>query len=105
MIRAIFFIVAFGLTSLAAQAQIDYKKQYFNGKHLCREGKYNLAMETFKPLLAYDSRNTFVEYASFYYAVSAYHQGYKAVAKNQLNQIRTAYPRWDKMDEVNFWLA
>jgi hypothetical protein len=105
MIKKIFFTAGFCLSLLFAQAQIDYNKQYSNGKQLFRERKYNLAMETLKPLLAYDSRNQYVEYASFYYAVAAYHQGYKAVAKDQLNHIRTSYPKWDKMDEVNFWLG
>ncbi len=105
MIRRLFFILLLSLSGFYLDAQIDYNKQYFNGKQFFREGKYNLAMETFKPMLAYDVKNPFVEYASFYYAVAAYHQGYKAVAKDQLNHIKTSYPKWDKMDEVNFWLA
>ena len=32
-------------------AQEDFTKQYFNAKTLFREGKYNLAMESFKPLI------------------------------------------------------
>ena len=61
-----------------AHAQVvDYNKQYFAGKQLFREGKYNLAMETFKPLTVYDSRNQFSAYASFYYALSAYNQGFQ----------------------------
>jgi hypothetical protein len=105
MINKILFVTALSLISFCTQGQLDFNKQYFNGKQLFREGKYNLAMETLKPLLSYDAKNPFVEYASFYYAVAAYHQGYKAVAKDQLNHIRKSYPKWDKMDEVNFWLA
>lgn len=101
----VFVLVALCVLPLFAQAQVDYNKQYFNGKQLYREGKYNLAMETFKPLTSYDKNNPFVQYASFYYALSAYHQGYRAVAKDQLNQIRSLYSSWDKMDDVNFWLA
>ncbi len=86
-------------------AQIDYNKQYFNAKALFREGKYNLAMESFKPLIPYASKNTFSEYASFYYALAAYNQGFKAVAKNTLTQLKMLHPKWDKMDEVNFWLG
>jgi predicted negative regulator of RcsB-dependent stress response len=86
-------------------AQIDYSKQYGNAKALFQAGKYNLAMETFKPLIAYDQKNSYVEYASFYYAMAAYKQGYKAVAKDMLNQIKSLYPNWDKIAEVNFWLA
>src|SRR4051794_23927626 len=89
----------------AATAQIDFNRQYFNGKDLYRTGKYNLAMETFKPLIPYDQNNRFSEYAAFYYALSAYNLNYKAVAKDMLNQLKTSHPKWDKMNEVNYWLG
>ena len=106
MVRKIFLLfslIAFLYQS--ALAQIDYNKQYFNGKALFRDGKYNLAMETFKPLIPYDGKNNFSEYAAFYYALGAYHQGFKAVAKNTLTQLKATHPKWNKMDEVNFWLG
>ncbi len=81
MITRLLFSVTLALTTVVLHAQVDYNKQFTNGKQLFREGKYNLAMETLKPLLAYDARNPYGEYASFYYAIAAYHQGYKAVAK------------------------
>ncbi len=90
---------------ISAFAQVDFTKQYFNAKNLFREGKYNLAMESFKPLIPYDRNNQFSEYASFYYALAAYNMGYKALAKTSLNQIKTLYPSWDKLDEVNFWIG
>ncbi|MBL7856789.1 MAG: ABC transporter substrate-binding protein [Cyclobacteriaceae bacterium] len=90
---------------VAAHAQVDFNKQYFNAKALFREGKYNLAMESFKPLIAYDKANKFSEYASFYYALSAYNMSYRAVAKDMFVQLKSLHPTWDKMDEVNFWLA
>ena len=90
---------------LSVSAQIDYTKQYFNAKNLFREGKYNLAMESFKPLIPYDAKNNFSAYAGFYYAMSAYNQGFKAVAKNALNQLKSTHPQWNKMDEVNFWIG
>lgn len=86
-------------------AQIDYKQQYGNAKKLYTEGKYNLAMETFKPLVTYSQDNPYSEYASFYYALSAYHQGFLAVSKDMFSQIKTLHPSWDKLDEVNIWLA
>lgn len=89
----------------AASAQINFNQQYFNGKELYRAGKYNLAMETFKPLIPYDQNNRFSEYAAFYYALSAYNLNYKAVAKDMLNQVKTTHPKWDKMNEVNYWLG
>ena len=88
-----------------AFGQIDYDTQYSNAKALFRDGKYNLAMESFKPLIPYAENNRYQEYGSFYYALSAYHQGYLAVAKDMLNQIKAVHPKWDKMNEVNFWLG
>lgn len=98
---AVFLISGF----LSATAQIDYSTEYKNAKDLFREGKYNLAMETFKPLIPYDQKNQYSPYASFYYALAAYKQGYKAVAKDMLLQIRSVHAKWDKMPEVNLWLA
>ena len=91
--------------TLSSVAQSDYTRQYNNAKGLFKDGKYNLAMESFKKLIPYDKSNPYAEYASFFYALSAYHQGYKSVAKDMLNQIKTLYPSWDKMNEVNFWLG
>jgi ABC-type branched-subunit amino acid transport system substrate-binding protein len=106
MIKKItFFSCLVLLFANVATAQVDFKQYYFNGKSFFREGKYNLAMESFKKAIPYDQRNPFAEYASFYYAISAYNQGYRAVAKETLTQLKTLYPKWDKMDDVNFWLA
>jgi len=96
------FLVFF---NLVVWAQVDYPKQYQNGKDLFRQGKYSLAMETFKPLIAYDQKNQYSPYASFYYALSAYRQGYLAVAKDMFLQIKSVHSKWDKLDEVNLWLA
>lgn len=89
----------------SATAQTNYQQQYTISKKLFSEGKYNLAMESFKKLIPYDQNNPYREYASFYYAISAYHQNFKAVAKDMFGQIKTLYPTWDKMDEVNIWMA
>lgn len=86
-------------------AQTDYKQLYTISKKLYTDGKYSLAMESFKKLIPYDQNNPYREYASFYYALSAYHQNFKAVAKDMFAQIKVLYPAWDKMDEVNIWLA
>ena len=105
MRKKIFVSVCCWFMLTAANAQIDYNKQFFNGKQFFREGKYNLAMETFKPLIPYDQNNPFSEYASFYYGVAAYQQGYKSVARDQFAQLKTTHPKWDRMDEVNYWLG
>lgn len=93
------------MCSVAVRAQLDYQRQYTNAKTLFRDGKYNLAMETFKPLIAYDKNNPYSQYASFYYALSAYHQGFKPLARTSFNEIKKLSPGWDKMDEVNFWIG
>lgn len=101
-------IIAFAFSlflMLTVSAQVNYSTQYQNAKDLFREGKYNLAMETFKPLIAYDENNPYSPYASFYYALSAYKQGYDAVAKDMFLQIKKVHPKWDKIDEVNLWLG
>ena len=104
MIRFLSIVLLATIVNLVS-AQVNYQQQYTNAKALYKEGKYNLAMESFKPLVAYDKSNPFPEYASFYYAISAYHQGYKSVAKDMLMQIKQLYPTWDQLDEVNLWLA
>lgn len=104
MTRSVLLII---ITCLAfsLHAQVDYAKQYKNGKELFQQGKYNLAMETFKPLTVYDQNNPYEQFASFYYALAAYKQGYRAVAKDMFNQIRMRYTKWEQIDEANFWLA
>jgi hypothetical protein len=91
--------------SFALSGQVDYSTQYQNAKDFFRQGKFNLAMETFKPLVTYDETNPYSSYASFYYALSAYKQGYDAVARDMFLQIKKVYPKWDKTDEVNLWLG
>lgn len=99
----VFCVLLLGL-SLTSSAQ-DPKRQYKNAREFFMSGKYNLAMESFKPLLAYDKNNPYSEYASFYYAQSALRLNYYAVAKDMLLQIKKLYPSWDQLNEVNFWLA
>lgn len=103
--KALSIVIVFLVVIYSVSAQINYQSQYATAKSFFKEGKYNLAMEAFKSLIPYDQNNYFSEYASFYYALSAYHQGYGAVAKDMLNQIKKLYPQWDKMDEVNLWVA
>jgi ABC-type branched-subunit amino acid transport system substrate-binding protein len=87
---------------LAAQ---DFKREYKAAKDFFEDKQYNFAMEAFKPLMVYDRQNPYVEYASFYYALSAYHQNFPSVAKDGLLQIKNLYPEWEKSDEVQYWLA
>jgi hypothetical protein len=99
------FLILIVVMPLAADGQTNYAQQYRNAKEFYQQGKYNLAMESFKKLMPYDQKNQYSEYASFYYALSAYYQNYKAVAKDALLQIKSTYPQWDKLSEVNLWLG
>ena len=105
MIKKVIAFIFLIFFNLVVWAQVDYPKQYQNAKDFFRQGKYNLAMESFKPLIAYDQKNQYSPYASFYYALAAHKQGYNAVAKDMLLQIKSIHPKWDKMDDVNLWLA
>lgn len=92
------------LVSPALQAQ-DYKRQYRAAREFFDNKNYGLAMEAFKPLIVYDKENDFLEHSSFFYALSAYHQKFPAVAKDMLVQIKQLYPDWNQMLEVNYWMA
>jgi tetratricopeptide (TPR) repeat protein len=91
-------------SGLYAQSQ-NWQQQYVNAKEFYKEGKYALAMESFKPLIEESPGNYFSTYSSFYYAVSAYKNGYLPLAKNMFLQIKNKYPTWTKLEEVNYWLA
>ena len=92
-------------TTLSAQEGIDYQQKYRNAKAFFEEGKYNLAMEAFKPVIKKSSSNPYSAYASFYFALSAYHQGYVPMAKDMLLQLKSLHPGWNNMDEANLWLG
>lgn len=92
------------MISPVLQAQ-DYKRQYKSAREFFNEKQYGLAMEAFKPLIVYDKDNAYLEYASFFYALSAYHLKFTSVAKDMLLQIKQLYPNWSQMAEVNYWMA
>lgn len=96
------FLLLFAVSAACAQS---FQQKYSYAKTLYKEGKYNLAQEAFKELIPYQEGNPFSQYASFYYALSAYHQGYRAVARDMFLQIKSLYPQWNQIDEVNLWLA
>lgn len=79
--------------------------QYNGGKTLFDQGKYALAMESMKSLTEYQENNPFLEYASFYFGLSAHFLENYAIAKNMFLQIESKYPKWEKISEVRFWLA
>ena len=95
-------ILVLGVLTASAQ---DFKRQYRTANDLFTEGDYSAAMEAFKSCMVYDKNNPYSEYASFYYAMSAYRLGYISVAKDMLIQIKRLYPQWNQLDEVNYALC
>lgn len=100
------FTVVWLFLSLVAVAQSDsWQQKYLNAKAFYSESKYALAMEAFKPLIDDQDGNYFAPYASFYYALSAYKNDYLPLGKDMLLQVKSRYPSWSKIDEVNYWLG
>ncbi len=76
--------------------------EYLEAKRQFGLGGYKVAMQSFQELT---NDQIFGEYASFYYALSAFRLHRHQVALDMWKQIRVKYPDWDKNEEVNFWIA
>jgi tetratricopeptide (TPR) repeat protein len=101
-----FFWSVFVSIFLAATADAqDYQGTYKSAKALYAKEDYARAMSAFQPLIVYDSQNPYSEYASYYYGLSAYKSGFMIVAKDILVQTKKLYPKWDRLDDVNYLLA
>lgn len=87
------------------QRRGDYQQMYLRAKNLYQQERWLAAMDAFKELSAGQRNNSFVEYASFYYALSAFQADRLGEAKSMLRQIRSKYAGWDQQEEVSFWLA
>ena len=83
----------------------NLQDKYKNGKELFKMGKYRLALQAFEPVTQDPEENPFAPYASFFYALSAYHADLDYQAKSMLLQIKSKFPDWEKLDEVNLWLG
>ncbi|MBS1559720.1 MAG: hypothetical protein JST69_13450 [Bacteroidetes bacterium] len=100
------WIVLSGLFCWAGGIQSqDFKKQYQHAKDIFEAGKYSDALDAFRPLMVYDRNNPYTEYASFYSALSAQRLGFNKLAKETFLQTKKIYPKWDQLDEVNYWLV
>jgi hypothetical protein len=86
------------------QNKTRWNEQYQQGKEFLKLGRYRLAMQTLKPLTTEFENNVDVRYASFYYAVAAWHNGDVIEAKNMFLQLKHKYPDWNKAGEINLWL-
>ncbi|MGB3848651.1 MAG: ABC transporter substrate-binding protein [Tunicatimonas sp.] len=95
--------LAFGQTGNNTAAL--YQERYERGKQQYEQGDYTAAIEAFRSLSRTEANNPYTTYASFFFALSAFQQQDYALAKNMLLQIKSKYPKWNKMGEVDYWLA
>lgn len=107
MKNQIFLLLLFllPLQVLNAQSKNDNQQKYLRAKNLYKQEQWVQAMDAFRELSTIQRNNSFAEYASFYYALSALNAGRPAEAKAMLQQIRTRYAGWDEQEEVSYWLA
>lgn len=99
----VFFSLIIGYSH--AQKVSPEESRYTNARELLELGKYSMAMQAFEPLTSSFDGNKYTKISSFYYAVAAYNNGQKHVAKDMFLQVIQKYPSWEKLDEVNLWLA
>jgi len=87
------------------QGNASLADRFARGRTLFLEGQYGQAIEVLRPLSRIEQGNAYVEYASFYFGLSALRDGQYDLAKNMFLQINSKYPKWEKTEEVNYWLA
>ena len=99
------FVFLLTLNPAWAQSQDSNEARFNNARELMDLGKYGLAMQAFKPLTSAFEGNRYEKISSFYYAVSAYNDNQKFIARDMFLQLFQKYPTWEKLDEVNLWLT
>lgn len=105
MKRALLFFLPVLMVFHAKAQKVDWQDEYDNAKRFYQEGKYALAMESFKPLITESDEHNYEPYASFYYSLAAYNENYLPLAKDMLLQLKSRYRNWDQINEANYWLA
>jgi len=108
MNKKLFFLLlatGFGLSVNAQRASKQFESTYKGTKQLLDQGKFGLAMQSFKNLLAKGESNELVPYTLFYLGNAAYQNGDKEYAKNVFLELTVKYPNWDKMDAAYVWLS
>jgi len=83
----------------------NIKENFDAGKRYFDKQEYALAKNSFGKITAIEGTNEMVQWASYYYAISAYYSNDLAGSKNMFAQVLRKYPYWDVSDDVNYWLA
>ncbi len=104
---AIFKSLAFSVFLFCATFSYaqDYQTNFTFGKELFREGRYELAMQSFRKVMVPGSDNPYAPYAAFYNALAALKLGQTENSRQLFLEVTQRYPRWDKVDEAWYWLA
>ncbi|MDH5381290.1 MAG: ABC transporter substrate-binding protein [Cyclobacteriaceae bacterium] len=105
MKKILFILLIFIGWQVHAQETIDFNQQYLNAKTSFKEGRYGLARNQFEKLAEPMEGNSFAENASFYAALSAYKEGFNALAKDKFLEHLSKYPSWKQNNEVFHWLS
>ncbi|MEQ9099952.1 MAG: tetratricopeptide repeat protein [Imperialibacter sp.] len=88
----------------STQAQ-DHQTNFTFGKELFREGRYELAMQSFKKVMMPAPNNPYAPYAAFYNALSAYKLGQSENSRSLFLELTQRFPDWEKLDEAYYWVA
>lgn len=108
MLKKTFFIwcfTLFGVSLYAQKAPSDFKAKYNTSKQLLDQGKYGLAMQSFKSLLSDNRDNELVPFAEFYLGAAAYYAGDISYSKNVFLKITVDHPSWVKNEAAFLWLS
>lgn len=108
MIKKLFFtlfVVGLSITVNAQKASSDFESKYNTAKQLLDQGKYGLAMQSYKSLLANSKQNELVPFAQFYLGNAAYYDGNISYAKDVFLQLTVKYSDWSKIDAAYLWLS
>ncbi len=90
------------LPAYFAQAQ-TLQDDYLKGKEYFNNEEYTFALEYFKKVAK--EKGPLQPYASFYFGLSAYKNDQSGLARSMWMQIEKKHPKWDKINEVRYWLA
>lgn len=102
----IFCLLSFSVQAQTSQESASVEDRYAQGKRLYQQGAYEQAIELFRPLSRQqDQSNPYVAYASYYFGLSALKSQQYDLAKNMFLQVISKYPNWEKLGEVDYWLA
>ena len=92
-------LVALLLWNQSIWAQNDPESQYKFGVDLIEEGKYDLAMEVFKPLASHNSEFQYRAEAAYYFAIAAKKGGYLYQARQMMIHSVTQFEDWENIDD------